>query len=83
MYKDNVIHYCYVRFALRRQGLATALINAYGEIDVITHKPLWWSKAKPEIKKKFLYIPYYFLLGEKFEHKVTDSKFPTSGQSRE
>ena len=63
VYNHDVLHYIYVRYALRRQGLATFLMESIIEPKYITHKPLWYYKAKDELKKKFIYNPFIFYKG--------------------
>jgi GNAT superfamily N-acetyltransferase len=63
VYDDNVVHYIYVRYALRRQGIAKSLLSKVkaDKKEYISHKPLWWSKDY-RYKKIFKYNPYAFFL---------------------
>lgn len=63
VYDDNVIHYTYVRYSLRRQGLAKSMLNKIksNDIEYISHKPLWWAKDY-RYKKIFKFDPFLFFL---------------------
>jgi GNAT superfamily N-acetyltransferase len=69
--ENNLIHYIYVKFAFRRQGIARKLIDYYKFGDTITHKPLWWAKAKYDVKQAFNYNPYLFYTNKEVRNGKT------------
>lgn len=63
VFKDNVIHYIYVKYPLRRQGLARKLITEAEDRSGVsftkaTHYPLWLPK-KDDAFKSIYEIDYF------------------------
>ena len=65
VYNGDTIHYIYVKYACRRQGVASELISAAekaGETKLtkVTHLPIWAGKKKDIFFKKYQVDPFSF-----------------------
>jgi ribosomal protein S18 acetylase RimI-like enzyme len=64
-FDDEAVHYCYVKYACRRQGIATKLLDQAEKLgkckmDTVTHYPIWVAKKLDRFKDRFTIDPYIF-----------------------
>ena len=56
---QDVLQYMYVKYVVRRQGIAKMMYDLVGKPKIISHKPVWWHKYLAN--DRLVYNPYLFL----------------------